>query len=99
VFKPSKGEPTISTYDGKMITAGDAFDHYTRTLHNKSCGVVAVSNEECISHGLLVIEDRVPFPEHISINYGDKSRNEIDRIASQLKRKATARGWLFGPIY
>jgi len=81
-----------------MITPDDAYNHYTKVLRNASCGVVAVSKGECESQGLSVIEDRVPYPEHISILYNSKSSKESDRIAIKLKRLATDRGWLFGPI-
>lgn len=99
VFKPSKEKLSISTYDGEIITAEDAFDHYTEILHNRSCGVVAVSKEECTSCGLSVLEDRIPYREHICISYGGKSGKEVDRTAVKLKRMAMDRGWLFGPKY
>lgn len=50
---------------------------------------------EVRSLGLDVIEDRVPYPEHISLSYPDCSRNEVKRISRALRDLAQRRGWLY----
>ena len=37
-FKPTKSNPNISVYDGSMIDARPAWEHYTKTLRRKSAG-------------------------------------------------------------
>jgi len=37
----------------------------------------------------------VPFPEHVFIDFTDKSKKEKKEIASLLRDRATSRGWLF----
>jgi len=99
VFKLSNGESGLSAYNGDSISPEDAHTHYTTTLNNMSCGVVGISKKECESCRLIVIEDKIPFEEHVSILYGDIQGKELNRTAVKLKRLAIDRGWLFGPNY
>ena len=96
VFRPTpKDENMLSTYNGDLISPADAWQHYTQSQLNKSVGVMAVSKGECDRNELNVIEDREPFPEHVSIDYSGKDRKCVERIAKILKTFAQERGWLF----
>jgi hypothetical protein len=44
-----------------------------------------------------LIEDRIPFPEHISLNFSAFSRTGIEKITKQLRDMAERRSWTFGP--
>ena len=94
-----KDENRLSVYDGDMILPADAYDHYTKELKQSSTGIVAVTFNECVSENLSILEDRIPFPEHVSIDFSEiSSNNKIDKIALKLKNYANKRGWLYGPI-
>lgn len=96
VFRPTpKDEDMLSMYDGDMISAEDAYINYNETPNCSSVAVVAVSNEECLSQGIPVVEDRVPFIEHISLNFSAMQRNEIEKKAKLLKALAKNRGYLY----
>ena len=101
VFRPTpKDEKRLSVYDGDMILPTDAYDHYTKELKQSSAGIVAVTFGECASENLSILEDRAPFPEHVSIDFSEiRSNNKIDKIALKLKNYANKRGWLYGPIF
>jgi hypothetical protein len=95
VFKPtSKDESQLSAYDGDLISAELAWQHYTGTLGFSSVGVVAVSVGECTEQDLPVIPDSEPFPEHVSIDFDSLVDSERHRRAKILKARATSRGWL-----
>ena len=48
VFKPTpKDKKLLSVYDGELITAQNAYMHYTVRLGFSSVGVVAVTPAEC----------------------------------------------------
>jgi hypothetical protein len=96
VFRPTpKDENLLSAYNGDLITAGNAWKHYTSEPANLSVGVMAISKGECDTHQLPVIEDKIPFVEHVSIDFTKKTKSGIEKIAKMLKRVAQQRGWLF----
>lgn len=96
VFRPTpKDENLLSMYDGDMITPEEAYNHFINNGNCSSEGVLAVSNEECAREDIDVIEDRVPFPEHVSLNFSKFNKKEIERKAKVLKAQAKARGWLY----
>lgn len=92
-FAPSGGRP-VSTFDGSMITPREALERFVDDGH-AAYGVVGLTVGEVRSLGLDVIEDRVPYPEHISLSYPDCSRNEVKRISRALRDLAQRRGWLY----
>ena len=96
VFRPTpKDENLLSMYDGDMITPEEAWQHFTNSPDNKSAGVMAVTKKECDTHVLQIIEDRIPFKEHVSLNFDGKTKSSIERIAKMLKYCAEARGWMY----
>lgn len=96
VFRPTpKDENLLSAYNGDMISPEAALQHFTGFPHNHSAGVMAVSNRECNSRELMVIEDGEPYPEHVSIDFSGKSKSAVERIAKALKCDAEKRGWLY----
>jgi hypothetical protein len=96
VFRPTpKDENLLSAYNGDLITAENAWKHYTSEPANLSVGVMAISKGECDTQQLPVIEDKISFVEHILIDFTGKTKSGIEKIAKLLKRVAQQRGWLF----
>ena len=97
-FKPgAKDKGYLSVYDGDMITAEDAWLHYTQKLGLISAGVVAVTGGECAALELPVAPDPAPFPSHVVINFNGYTRAHIRRKAKRLSELANERGWQYRP--
>ena len=97
-FRPTpKDKKQLSVYDGNLITAENAWRHFTHTLGHSSIGVMAVTVSECEGQELTVRPDPEPFPEHAVIDFGEFAENQIKTKAKHLKVAAELRGWLFNP--
>lgn len=97
-FRPTpKDENQLSVYDGARITAPASWHHYTERLNMKSAGVMALSCEECAAEQLMIIEDRVPFPEHCSIDFSGLKKSEVEKKSKKLAAYAKGRDWIFLP--
>ena len=95
-FRPTpKDEKRLSVYDGDMIEAPEAYEHYTQELKLKSVGVMGVTVHECADLDLPCRPDPEPFPEHAIIDFSDLGERDIVRKSKQLKKKAIGRGWLY----
>lgn len=103
-FRPTpKDEGLLSSYDGDLISPKEAWIFHTTQLaalvgkegQFASLGIQALSRQELTAEKLPVIEDRQPFPEHLSIDFRDLTKKDVERIAQRLKAAAHARGWLF----
>ena len=93
-FTPTpKDNRQLSTYDGDQISAAAAFNHYTRQLQCRSMGVFAVMVNECRELQLEVKADPEPYPEHVVIDFGERTANAIKTVGKALREKAVARGW------
>ena len=81
VFKPTaKDDKKLSVYDGDLIAAEAAWQHFTNELGHSSVGVLAVTVGECHSQELDVRPDPTPFPEHAIISFENcKSLNWLSR--------------------
>lgn len=88
----------LSAYDGSLISAQSAFEHYTDELGRNSCGVLAVNEDECASLGISVERDAAGFPEHVSLNFDGLSRRSITDAAKRLLAFAMENGWQYGPV-
>lgn len=98
VFRPTpKDQNKLSAYDGDRISAEKAWIHYTRELSLSSCGVVAVTIQECEAESLTVHRDGKPFAEHVSIDFTSRGAKSIDGIAKRLRNAAVRRGWQYEP--
>ena len=99
-FKPfPKDNNRVSVYRDDLMSAEEAWRHYTEELRLNSVGIVAVSTDECRDENLTVDLDGVPYPAHASIVFpADLPKKRIERIAGCLAAKARARGWQYGPI-
>lgn len=93
-----RNQRVLSVYDGSLISAQSAFQHYTDELGGGSCGVLAVDEDECASLGITVDRDGIGFPEHVSLNFGGLSRGSINEAAKMLLAHAVERGWQYGPV-
>ncbi len=94
VFRPTpKDEKHLSVYDGDLITAEQAWTHFTLILGHSSTGVMAVSVEECRNQSLPAIPDPGLFPEHAFIDFSQSSEGEIRKKAKYLRAAAESRGW------
>lgn len=96
VFRPTpKDENLLSVYDGDLITAERAWEHFSSSLGYSSAGVLAVSVTECTEQQLPVRPDPAAFPEHALIDFSRCSKNEVERKAKFLRSSAEARGWQY----
>ena len=93
----AKDKGYLSVYNGDMITAEDAWLHYTQELGFISVGVVAVSCDEYAALELPVAPDPEPFPSHVTINFNGYTRAQIRIKAKVLSILANHRGWLYRP--
>ena len=95
-FRPTpKDGNYLSVDNGRKIQAAASWKRFTSNLGCSSCGVMAVTQEECEAQNLPVIEDAIPYPEHCSIDFTAFEKREIERKAKLLSRQAQERGWLF----
>lgn len=95
-FRPTpKDQSLLSVYNGDMISAHQAWVHYTSILGCSSSGCMGLSIAECQSVSLSVRPDPVPFPEHSVIDFSALSENECRRKSKILQQFALARGWLY----
>jgi hypothetical protein len=94
-FLPTpKDEGNLSVYDGDQIEPEPAWQHYTGVLSLDSCGVVAVTVEECTTTDLSAKLDPEPFDEHAVIEFSvELTKKQVETKAKLLNRFATTRGW------
>ena len=91
-----KDRGRLSVYDGDMISAARAYQHYTLELGNQSCGVWGVSCAEVREAGLTSLSDPLPdFSAHALIDFGAASDKECRKLAKRLKAAAVNRGCLY----
>lgn len=88
----------LSAYNGNLVSAEEAYQHFTQELGRPSIGVLAVSEEECAELGIEVHYDGSGFPAHVSLRFPAMSRRATRRIARDLVDLAMARGWQHGPF-
>ncbi len=97
-FTPTpKDNNRLSVYDGDMISASAAWEHFTGALGFKSGGVMSISVAECQAIELSVFPDPTDFPEHTLIEFGGLTKRQTTTKAKQLRECANTRGWLFRP--
>jgi hypothetical protein len=95
-FKPTaKDGNRLSVYDGDMVSAEEAWLHYTDELQFASVGVLSVTQCECATLGLPVASDPSPFPSHAIIDFSGCANSQIEKQAKRLILAATARGWQY----
>lgn len=97
VFKPTpKDEGLLSVYDGDMIDPLGAWRHYNNNLELPSCGVLAVTVNECSTLSLPARPDPEPFPEHAVIDFNEISSSSArEKKAKMLKHYAEKRDWCY----
>jgi len=106
VFRPTpKDEGMLSVSDGSKITAESAYLRFILVPQCRSKGVLSVSVEECCAQGVLPVPDpieemehQLSQPDHCFIDFRNISSGRIDKIATQLRNYAIARGWSYGPV-
>lgn len=95
-FKPfAKDEGQLSVYDGDMMSAEEAWIHYTEDLSFVSIGVLAVACRECSALELPVQPDPEPFPAHVLIDFRRYSNSQVEKKSKRLTLAAIERGWQF----
>ncbi|NCD35144.1 MAG: hypothetical protein EOL87_17230 [Spartobacteria bacterium] len=95
-FKPTpKDKKQLSVYNGDLITAEDAWKHFT-AQNLRSAGCLAVLKSECCSCKLDVLEDPETFLSHALIDFHMlESNRAIERAAKKLKLFAIKRDWTY----
>jgi hypothetical protein len=95
-FRPTpKDEQKLSAYDGDQIAPVESWEHYTKHQGFQSCGVMAVTVDECSALELSVDPDPDPFPEHVLIDFSSYNKKKTEKKAKLLKARALVRGWLY----
>lgn len=96
-FRPTpKDKQLLSVYDGDLIAADAAYEHYSTSLELESNGVLAVTVEECVQIELSARPDPMTnFSEHAVIDFSSFGKKEMEKKAKLLKVKAEQRDWLF----
>ena len=92
VFAPYGGN-SISVFDGSLISPVEAFERFSES--HDAYGVIGISVGEARSLGVEVIEDRIPYREHISLKFPEMSRNDQKKLSRKLRDVAMSRGWLY----
>ncbi|MEN9578601.1 MAG: hypothetical protein RJA70_1610, partial [Pseudomonadota bacterium] len=96
-FKPTpKDGNELSVYNGDLISAERAWDHFTGQ-GMKSVGVIGVSVGEAETCGVCARPDPGPFREHAVIDFTSLGSNQIEKSAKKMRGLAETRGWLFQP--
>ena len=85
----------LSVYDGDLITAEEAWLHYTGPLALASVGAVAVTVAECSNADLEVRADPDPFPEHAVLDFQGMGISKVRSVAKRLRALASERGWQY----
>jgi len=97
-FAPSSADDgQLSMYNGKIFTAEESYNHYTKTLN--SAGVLSLTRDEIDSiPPLFSVDDNIPFEGHSHINFKEvTSKNQISKRAALLRDKAVNRYWTYKP--
>jgi hypothetical protein len=94
-FRPSKQhDGLLSTYDGEKFTAESAHEHYTNAGLDSN-GVLGITREECQNIELSTIDDNYGFDGHVSIDFRNISKGQIEKKSKTLRDHAIERGWLY----
>ena len=90
-----KDKARLSVYDGDIISANDAYYHYTETLNNEAEGTWGVTCAEVDKIELKSAPEPLPeFLSHAVIDFSGKTSNVCRKLAKRLKMFAVARGCL-----
>ena len=96
VFRPTrKDNRRLSVYDGDLVTAEEAWEHYSDELGFTSVGVLAVTVDECEAHDLAAESDPTPFRAHAVIRFDGYPVAQIATKAKHLRIAAEERGWQY----
>ena len=95
-FRPTpKDEDKLSAYDGDLIEAKPAWEHYTTVQKKESIGVLAVTVAECSALKLTAASSPKVFKEHCHIDFSGLKPKEIERKGKLLRDHAVKRDWLY----
>ena len=96
-FRPKSNDHSLlSVYDGDLVSAAEAWSHYTETLKLASFGTLGFTVEECNRESLTARPDPVENnPHHAVIDFLGLTEKEVTTKSKELKKKAVARGWLY----
>jgi hypothetical protein len=95
-FKPTpKDEGMLSVYDGDLITAENAWKHFTSEQKLQSVGSLSVTVKECVDNDLPVEPRPAKYLEHVEINFTAFNGSQIEKKAKKLRSIAEARDWTY----
>lgn len=102
-FKPlPKDHGLLSTSRSSLTSAEASYRLHTEAYRLESVGVMAVTVEECNTLDLSSFwtpkDKPFPDPAHSEIDFGGKTRNQMESCAKVLAEKARSRGWKHGPV-
>jgi hypothetical protein len=95
-FRPTPKDGFLLSVDNAdRVSAETAWRRFTANPDCHAIGVQAVSQAECATQSLPVIEDGRPHPEHCSIDFTAFDKKTIEKKAKLLRAQAAMRGWLY----
>ncbi len=99
VFLPfPKDDGRLSVYDGSLISPEESHAHYTGTLNYASHSVWGVTKLESDNQSAPAASDPQPdFSSHAVLEFTDKDKKALRKVAKKLQEIAMARGVLFMP--
>ena len=94
-FPFPKDDGKLSVYDGDLISAENAYKHYSAVVGHLSCGVWGVLESEVLAVGLTAKADPlVNFASHALIDFDALDDKACRKLAKLLKAHAVSRGCL-----
>ena len=95
-FRPTEEhEFKLSVYNGELIEAKPAWEHYTTVQQKESVGVLAITVSECTSLELPAVESPEVFPAHCHVDFSGLARKKIEEKGKLLRDRGTKRGWQY----
>ena len=95
-FRPTEEHQfKLSAYNGDLIEAKSACEHYTATQQKETVGVLAVTVSECTSLELPTAESPEVFPEHCHVDFNNLARKKVEQKGKLLRDRAIKRGWQY----
>lgn len=82
VFRPFDDDE-LSMYNGNIVTAEEAFKHFTIDQGNKGSRVACVKVKTFQKYNLPVIDDGAPYPAHVTVDFSPICGNNPRRKISQ----------------
>jgi hypothetical protein len=96
--RPNQDNGLLSTYNGDLIEAPGAFEHFGTRSGSQRIGVWGIKVREAAEHGFSSRPDTDEFREHAVIDMAHLTKKNQGRMAEKLRDASKLHGWLHGPF-